>query len=455
MPNSNASPAATRLRAAAEIERRRRARLAEGLAAFVPRVSPVLEAPTHLGPLVAILERTAHEEVRAVVSTPPQHGKTELIKHALVWLMSRDPTRRHGYVTYEATRAEQISLEIQRIATEAGVPWEGSRKVWRTEGGGGLIATGIGGPLTGYGINGVLFVDDPIKNREEAESPTYRARTIGWFHDVAITRVHPGASVVEVQTRWHPDDLQGELVRAGWERVNLPAITDGKALWPERRPIEWLEQQRATIGEYSWASLYMGEPRPRGGSIFGDPHFGVVPEGCRYAIGYDLAYTAKTHADYSVAVVLAERQGTYWVAEVVRVQCEAPGFSNRLKELALRYPGARMLGYVGGTEQGVVQMLRQGGLPRLESIPAKTDKFVRAQPAAAAWNAGKISLPHDSPRWLDAFLDEVRDFTGVNDKHDDQVDALAGAFDALSKPKAQTPAQMRDRFPSLVFKPRL
>jgi len=432
--------APVQLRAAALLELRRRERLAEGLLAFVPRVSPHLSSPHHLAPVAELLERSVGANTRAVVSTPPQHGKTELLKHALVKLLQRDPTKRHGYVTYESTRAEQISLEVQRIATAAGVPWQGSRKLWQTPQGGGLVATGVGGPLTGYPIDGLLVIDDPVKNREEAESPTYRQRAVSWLRDVALTRVHPGGSVVEVQTRWHPDDLAGELVRAGWDRLNLPAIDrEGRVLWEEARPLAWLIEQRRQIGEYSWASLYMGEPRPKGGAVFGDARFAPLPPaGLRYAIGYDLAYSAKTHADYSVAVVLGEAAGAYHAIEVVRLQVEAPAFASRLRDLAGRYPGARMTGYVAGTEQGVVQMLRRDGLPRLELQHARGDKFTRAQPVAAAWNAGRVFLPSGAPpMWLEAFLGELREFTGVGDRHDDQVDALAGAFDALAQPAAR------------------
>ena len=62
---------------------------------------------------------------------------------------------------------------------------------------------------------------------------------------------------------------------------------------------------------------------------------------------------------------------------------------------------------------------------------AKGDKFVRAQPVAAAWNAGKVLVPRNAP-WVDAFLSELASFTGLGDAHDDQVDALASAYDSLS-----------------------
>jgi predicted phage terminase large subunit-like protein len=74
----------------------------------------------------------------------------------------------------------------------------------------------------------------------------------------------------------------------------------------------------------------------------------------------------------------------------------------------------------------------------VQAKPATADKFIRAQPVAAAWNAGRIFLPPDAPRWAGPFVSEMRSFTGIKDSHDDQIDALAAAYDALSRGAALT-----------------
>ena len=406
-----------------------------GLLEFIPAVSPTLEQPLHLAPIVEAIESTPHRERRIVISTPPQHGKTKTVIHGLVWLMTRDPRKRHGYVTYESTRAEEMSREAQWVARATGVKTEGSRRIWRVAGqAGGMIAAGIGGPLTGYGIDGVLVVDDPVKNRAEAESTTYRERTHQWFRDVAMSRVHPGASVLVILTRWHPDDLGGRLIGEGWEHINLPAIDDaGRALWEARRPVAWLERQRAEGGEYTWASLWQGQPRPRGGQVFHDVTFydAAPTTGYRAAFGVDLAYTAKTSSDYSVVVTLAADDSFYYVLDVARQQVRAPQFGVTLGGVRGRYPFAPMSWYCIATEQGVADLLNALN-PKIHvrAVPTTHDKFVRAQPVAAAWNEGKVLVPRDAP-WLDAFVAELATFTGMNDAHDDQVDALAAAFDLL------------------------
>jgi len=407
-------------------------RSSESLLDFVAR-SPGLESPRHLAPIAKVLETALDKPIRAVFSTPPQHGKTVLLSHALVRLLQRYPKRRNAYVTYEARRAEEVSLDIQRIATDAGLRWDGSRKIWRTAQGGGLFATGVGGPLTGYPVDGLMLVDDAIKNRVEAESSVIRNRIHNWFTSVALTRCHPIASVVIVATRWHSDDLSGRCIKAGWESVNLKAVQNGKALWPEQRPIEWLEEQRRQIGEYDWSSLYMGEPRNRGASVFHDVVLcDELPTQARYAIGIDFAYTAKTHSDYSVAVVLAELDGTYYVVDVRRQQVTAPEFAETLRDLMDLYPGSKRCAFIAGPERGVVDMLNATHKLGIQPLPATTDKFVRAQPVAAQWNNGNLLVPRHA-EWTESFVDEIVSFTGVSDAHDDQVDALAGAYAALQR----------------------
>jgi predicted phage terminase large subunit-like protein len=396
-----------------------------------------LETPAHVQQIAAFVERVEkREELRLVIAMPPRHGKTETLLRAFAWLLTRDPASTMAYATYGADLARSKSRSARRYARDAGVVLAGdsaSLTEWRTSAGGGLLATGAGGPLTGQGINRLLVIDDPIKNRQEAESALIRDRTWDWFTDVAFTRLEPGASAIVVATRWHPDDLSGRLIADGWESLTLPAINDaGDALWPTHYPLPRLEDIRRQVGEYTWASLYQGAPRPRGGAVFRDAfYYDALPDTpFREAVGIDFAYTAKSHADYSVAIRGRLIGDALYLTDVYRAQVEMPAFASKLRS----WSPTRMLARIGGTEKGIVDFLKRDGL-RIETIPASTDKHAFAQPVAAAWNAGQVLLPRNSP-WLAPVLDEVLSFTGVNDAHDDTVDALGALHHALvGKPK--------------------
>ncbi len=395
-------------------------------------------SPRHLLPLTELLDLAEREPIQAVVHAPPRHAKTDTILAAIAKALKKNPRRTHAYATYEANLAKSKSRRVRDLAIMTGVQLRADATAlheWRTREGGGLLATGVMGPLTGQGVSGLMVIDDPFKNRVEAESATRRRVVSEWFKDVAYTRREPGCSVIIVMTRWHPDDLAGEKIRDGWQFVRLPAISDeGRALWPERYPIGELEKIRATVGEFTFTSLYQGLPRSRGGAVFSDVYFfDAPPTNTKEAIGFDLAYSKRTSADYSVALLLAkDAAGLNYVMHVERHQLRAPDFRARVRPMVRAHPFAETRWYAAGPELGVADLFAEGDDPvYVGAQKAEGDKFTRAQPVAAAWNAGRVLVPREAP-WLEPFVSEVCGFTGLDDDHDDQVDALAAAYDVLN-----------------------
>lgn len=391
------------------------------------------------------------EPVRALVSIPPQHGKSDTIVAGLARNLGRKPWLRNAYAAYGSRLALKKSRQCRDIARAARVPLRDDAQAvndWLTRDGGGLVAAGIGGPLTGNPIDGILVVDDPHKDRKDAESALSRERVYDWWTSTAKSRIHPGASVIICHTRWHPDDLIGRLSleanedgTPAWEVINLPAILpNGQPLW-HQRPLKFLEEQRRG-GEYDWWSLWMGSPRPRGSSVFrGAKFYDELPPRYRIGKGIDLAYTAKTHSDWSVGVVLlrVDPEGEpplFYVVDVRRAQAEVPTFANELAAVNASWPGLWHW-FCSTTEKGVANLLTSQGIT-VDPVLATTDKFVRAQPVATAWNEGRVLVPRRAP-WLKAFVDELGAFTGVGDRQDDQVDALASAFESVTSTVVHRP----------------
>ena len=423
----------------------------ESLLDFVPRVSPSFTRPSHLERLASVLERAASGEVvRALVSVPPRHGKTELLLHAIPWALGRRPDLLIAYVSYEAKLAYSKSRQARDYARRAGVPARRDADAlheWLTPMGGGLRAAGIGGPITGHGF-GIVIIDDPFKNREEAESLTIRERNWGWFTSTAMTRLDPNGSAIVVHTRWHQDDLIGRCIaeRAkfeatlgvegeSWEHINLPAIDEqGRALWPERWPADILDRRRRVVGPYEWASLFQGSPRPREGKLFRNPTRYDRPTlaDARIVIGVDVAGTRSTKANWTVAVVFAftgrgdELRGD--VLDVVRMQEEIPEVCRRLEALQKRWGGPLVV-EASGLGKAVPQTLRDTNhnLFLVEVYP-RADKWARAQAYAGAWNQGRIRLPAQGGAEVSSLIAVHADFTGMDDPIDDDVDAAAHAF---------------------------
>jgi len=120
-----------------------------------------------------------------------------------------------------------------------------------------------------------LIIDDPFKNRQEADSPLVREQVWNWYTSTAYTRLSPKGAVILICTRWHDLDLAGRLLQAEktggdkWDVLSLPAIATqdeppyrlkGEALWPTRFDLDRLQKTREVVGSYDWASLYQQNP---------------------------------------------------------------------------------------------------------------------------------------------------------------------------------------------------
>ena len=264
-----------------------------------------------------------------------------------------------------------------------------------------------------------------------------------------------------VQTRWHEEDLIGMLLSAvsegdtdypedRWEHIRLPALAEADdpmgreldaPLWPERYGTADLAATRLAIGPQEWAGLYQQRPTPMGGSVFlqqdfryfrSDPesetYVLATPEGTRHVAQsdchrfctVDTAESIRERSDYTVAAtwtVTPDRD--LLLLDLARVRVESPDITPLLLQVNARWQP----GYIGVEGKQVLQAARRAGLPVRELKP-DSDKWTRAQPAAARLAAGTVYFPAAAP-WLRDFEDELLTFP--NGAHDDQVDCLSYA----------------------------
>lgn len=429
----------------------------ESLTEFITRISPHHPPPAHFRPVIDLLEAARARPkdmppLKVCVSMPPGHAKTTLFIDAIAWWLSKYPADTNAYYSYNATLAESKSVIARQTAISAGIAISeemNNRADWQTTDGGGLLAGGVCGGLTGRRVKGLLIIDDPFKGRIDSSSAAYRDSVDDWFRTTALTR-REGASTFVIHTRWHEDDLIGRLAkRGGWIVINLAAIAGeddilgrepGEALWPEMFPLDVLEERKFELGEFDFAALFQGTPRPRGGTVYGEPHYydpAVTSfEGCRIVLSADPAASEKTSADYSVGFVMSVRgqgkEAVGYVRHIYRKQVQIPELVKVLVSLQITWGNTAINVESVGGFKAIPQMLRALGLERVNEIVPIGDKFTRAQPSAAAWNVGRILVPSDAPPWLGAFLDEVARFTGVNDKNDDQVDAMSHGWNHIA-----------------------
>jgi phage terminase large subunit-like protein len=413
---------------------------------FIPAASPDLATPWHLGEYLELLKGLHGGGIRVCVSCPPQHGKTTTVLHAIVWLLLRFPKLRIAY----ASHGQKFSEEQSRITRELFLACGGKIKAdhntiahWKTEEGGGLIATSWEGSLIGRRVD-VMICDDLIKDAEMAENHEQRERIWRWVNSVMTQRLWPGASVVVIGSRWHYDDPSGRLIARGYREMCMPAVredADGTehALWPDVKPIAWLDTLRLPsspdfIGTHDWMAAFQGKPSPRTGSLFGPArYYETLPEGAELVgVGVDIATSDALSSDWSTCVDLYYLAPCFYVHEVVRCRREMVHIEAMLTEhQAQRPPPVRFGSYVSGTEKGIFNLMFHRGVV-IERLPARYSKWTRAQKCAIAWRSGRILVRAGQP-WTAAYVREVEYFTGAEGKKDDQVDATVSVFDLIDQ----------------------
>ena len=418
-----------------------------------------------------------------MIFLPPRHGKSELVTvRYSAWRLEMEPTLNVIIGSYNQKLANRFSRKIRRIA-ESRINISRNRRAadeWETTAGGGVKAVGVGAGITGFG-GGLIIIDDPVKNRAEAESKTYRDNVWDWFNDDIYTRLEPGASVVLIQTRWHDDDLAGRLLKEKedggeeWDVVCLPALAEaeardegggmkdesdtsdsslrpppssladaldrkeGEALCPERYDREALLRIKRKLGAYSFAALYQQRPMPLEGGLFKREWFKNIidkhPAGLKWCRGYDLAVSTKTSADYTASFRCAiDKEGNLYIADGFRKRIEFPEQRRFAIERMTTERDTRHGIELALHGQALIQELRREVRVRgasFRGVKVDGDKYTRASSWANLAEEGKVYLVKGA--WIDDFLDEVCRFTGKGDKHDDQVDAVSLAVRMLAK----------------------
>lgn len=231
------------------------------------------------------------ENVRIMIFMPPRHGKSdEATQKFPSWVLGKNnaiPIMVSSYSDELATDFGQQTRDIMQSDRYSAMfntrlrPDAKAKGKWLTdsEGKGGYTAVGVGGALTGRGFK-IGIVDDPFKNREEADSPVIRESRHKWFKSTFYTRQEGNSMIIFILTRWHEDDLAGRVLADAkkakesgdpyddWEIIEYKALAtrdepnrkEGEALWPKKFSKDKLLTTKSAIGSYEFSALYQQTP---------------------------------------------------------------------------------------------------------------------------------------------------------------------------------------------------
>ncbi len=489
------------------LERVRREKARRSLIAFSEYIAPWYKPGRHhylvaetLELVLRYIETKGKEGVgRLIISEPPRHGKTEQVSRLFpAYLLGRLPDSRVIVTSYGADLAQDDSRAIreylvgdryQAVFGEQSAVDEAvdlaqdarARANWNLAAPhrGGVVAAGVGGGITGKGAH-LLIVDDPFKNRDEAESEPYRKRVKSWWTSSAYTRLEDGAAVVITHTRWNRDDLAGYLLQQmvqdplmadQYTVLFLPAVAleeeeycrdeaeylknlergiyipqrdplgraPGEALWPEKYTAENLAKIRANVLDFEFTCLYQQMPRPESGGFFDEKDLVIVdraPEGLLWFRYVDLALGKTKTADWNttVATALDPSTGIVYYRDLLRVH-ELSDFEAQLVEWI---KADSEIGTIWGFEDVSFQelfmldLLKKPELANKNILPVAPvgDKVSRARPLQMRARQGKVRLVRGP--WTQQFINEFLGFPAG--KHDDVVDTASMGLQMVASP---------------------
>ncbi len=414
---------------------------------------------------------------RLMVFMPPRHGKSELVSRKLpAFIFGVNPDAEVVATSYSADLAQRMNRDVQRIIDskaygELFPATTLNGKNIRTVAGGNYLrnsdifeivkhrgtyrSAGVGGGITGMGGD-YIIIDDPVKNREEANSLTMREKLWDWFTSTLYTRQEKDASILLTLTRWHEDDLAGRLMELEkkdpeadqWEILMLPAICeeaerhpldpreDNMALWPGKYTYTDLRKIKATIGTYDWSAMYQQKPQPAGGVIFRrewmNKIYRELPAGAILIQSWDLPFKNSESSAKCAGIVMARKGAEIFFVDVVNDKMDFPTSATAIRSLTAKHPRARAKVVEDKANGPAIISYLQKDIPGMIAFNPKGSKEDRALSVSPYFEAGNVYFPEYAPWKGDLISDLLRFPSGV---YKDTVDAtVQGILYLMDKP---------------------
>ena len=429
----------------------------------------------------AALEEVERGEYRRLMMTVgPRMGKTTLASAMFpAWYMGRHPDRSIILATYNEHYSWDLGRRVRDVMTSPAYAQVFPKFEMKTRAcavnriqttrDGVVFSVGRGSSITGRGGD-IILLDDPIKDRTEADSAPTREKLWTWYTQVLRTRLmHSKGAVVCICTRWSEDDLIGRLIDPMnpyyteseaklWRKIDFPAIAEsddvlgrqeGEALWPERFPLKYLEEIRNSDPR-GFEALYQGRPAPKAGAFFRSCD--LIPyarmqdmpawEKLRFYGASDHAVSVAQKADKSCLMVVAvDDQDHIWIMpDTLWARLDAQQAIEARVALMKKYKPQFWWGEAGAIMKSLGPFLRKRMHEKqaycaLDPISPASDKQQRAQAIQGRSAMRMVHFPTFA-RWWPAAQDQLLKFPHA--AQDDFVDALALVGLGLAKMHGRT-----------------
>ena len=419
----------------------------------------------------SFLEGSIHTEIGnsriLVISMPPQFGKSMAVTETLPsWYLGKNPRSRTIILSYGEDLALRFGRRNKEKLAEYGQSLFGielskhkkSDASFEVSGyNGSVISRGIMAGITGNPAD-LILIDDPIKNREQADSDKYREKLWEEFNNSILTRLSSSGKIILIMTRWHEDDLAGRIIREQilpCTVINIPCEAEeddilgrepGDPLFPELgRDKKWMEERKSAYlsgentdakemgsGVRTWNALYQGRPTALEGNMIKKEwwkFYESVPSSFDSSvISIDCAFKGTEKSDYVVLQLWARFANDFYLIDQIRERLSFTETISAIRVFSQRYPWCKTI-LIEDKANGpaVIDSLKRE-IIGISAYEPKGSKESRVSAVSPVIESGHCYLPRFSP-FTSLFIDECSSFP--NGKNDDIVDSLTMALDRL------------------------
>ena len=224
---------------------------------------------------------------RLMIFIRPRIWKSELASIRFpLWCLGKNPKKKIIISSYGADLASDFWRKTREILkgqeyknifpqpelSQAKAEWWN----WELKQGWWIYTVWVWWALTGKWFD-IGIIDDPVKDREQAESETYQKKVIDWYTSTFYTRRQDqDSAIVIMMTRWNRNDLAWYLLSEEknwgdkWDVLSIPAIDEEwQAIVWEWKWDEWyIEDEKRNVSAKDWAALYQQDPIASSNNIF-------------------------------------------------------------------------------------------------------------------------------------------------------------------------------------------
>jgi predicted phage terminase large subunit-like protein len=415
-----------------------------------------------------------------IISMPPQHGKSQSVTETLPsWFLGKWPEKRAIIISYNDDTAKPfMRRNVNKIRTYGNSIFgiqigsvDTAEEIELSNGRGSLISRGIGSGVTSRPAD-LIIVDDPVKNREDAESELKRNLNWNEWTDTITSRLSAGAKIILIMTRWHEDDLAGRVLEHEdpklITKIRIPCEAEendvlgrkrGEALCPEfGKGQEWLssvkykflhsiDQNLGVGGMYSWNALYQGRPSSAEGNQIKRQwwkFYDKPPEWLDEQVqSWDCTFKETAGTDSVAGEVWGRHGADCYLLDLINDQMDINDTMRGITQFTQKWPKT-LTKLVEDKANGpaVIQLMRRK-VPGLIAVNPEGGKITRVNSILGAIEAGNVWLPlPEKAPWVNEFIEQCAQFP--NGKHDDMVDAMSQALIRLLRAsKTRDPANRK------------